>query len=74
MVSIQLDPTQMERLDNLAKRRGENADELARRVLVDFLDFSRLENDTDDDWAEASVALTPEIMDQEKWDAQNDGP
>jgi predicted transcriptional regulator len=73
VVSIQLDPQQMKTLDDLAKRRGANASELARRIVVDFLEFQELEKDTQDDWAEASVALTPEVMDQERWESQNDG-
>ena len=73
MVSIQLDPRHQECLDDLAKRRGENATDLARRIVVDYLDFQALPRDTEDDWADASVALTPEILDQETWESETHG-
>ena len=57
MVSIQLDPAHERRLGELARGQGQDAAELARRVLVDYLDFQGLPKDSDDAWAEASARL-----------------
>jgi predicted transcriptional regulator len=73
MVSIQLDPIYQKRLNDLASAQGKDGTELARQILVDYLDFQSLPNDTADDWAEASVALTPEIMPEEHWDESGHG-
>lgn len=68
MISIDLDPTHQQRLDSLAQSQGQDGATLARRVLIDYLDFQALPSDSDADWAEASIALTPEVMDEETWD------
>ena len=64
MVSIQLDAAHEKRLDELAKGRGQDAADLASHIVVEYLDFQTLPTDSDQQWGEASVALTPEIMDQ----------
>ena len=68
MISIDLDPAHQKRLDSLAKAQGQDGATLARSVLVDYLDFQALSNDSDADWAEASIALAPEVMGEETWD------
>jgi hypothetical protein len=68
MISIDLDAVHQARLNSLAAAQGEDGPSLARRVLLDFLDFSALPADSEAAWAEASVALSPEVMDQESWD------
>jgi len=73
MVSIQLDAVQQRRLNELAKSQGENGEAFAHRILVDYLDFHGLPSDSEDDWARVSVALTPEIMQQETWDEFGQG-
>jgi predicted transcriptional regulator len=68
MISIDLDPTHQQRLDSLAKSQGQDGATLARRVLMDYLDFQALPADSDADWAEASIAMSPEVMGKENWD------
>jgi predicted transcriptional regulator len=68
MLTVELDPAQQQRLDQLAATQGEDGATLARRILLDYLDFQSLPNDTDEQWAEASVAMTPEVMEPEDWD------
>ncbi|HEV3022890.1 MAG TPA: hypothetical protein VGX76_10495, partial [Pirellulales bacterium] len=70
MVAIQLDHGREELLDQLARAEGADPAEVARRVLEDYLDFRSLPTDDVADWADASVRLTPEIMDEEHWDEQ----
>jgi len=67
MVAFNLDPVHQQRLDELARSQGQDGATLARQVLVDYLDFQALPNDSEEAWAEASVAMTPEFMDQEDW-------
>lgn len=73
MLSIDLDPAHQERLDKLAESQGQNADALARRIVLDYLDFQTLPTDSDDAWAEASVALTPEFVERESWGENGHG-
>ena len=68
MISIDLDAAHQARLDSLASAQGEDGPSLARRVLLDFLDFQALPADSEAAWAEASVALSPELMGPESWD------
>jgi predicted transcriptional regulator len=74
MVSIQLDPVQQQRLDQLAKSQGQDSAALARRVILDYLDFQAITTDPEEAWAEASVALAPEVMGQENWSKSDNGP
>jgi hypothetical protein len=67
MVAFNLDPIHQARLEELARTRGQDGASLARQILVDYLDFQSLPNDSEETWAEASVARTPEFMDQEDW-------
>ena len=74
MVAIQLDSAQQQRLDELASLEGQDGAALARRVLVDYLDFHALPKDSDEAWAEASIAMTPEFMTHdEDWDETDHG-
>ena len=73
MIRIDLDSTQQKRLDELAKAQGQDGAALARRIVLDHLDFEALPHDSDDARAEASIALVPEIMDQENWDDAEHG-
>jgi len=68
MVAVQLDQHREEFLGRLARAEGAEPAEVARRVLEDYLDFQTLPKDDVADWAEASAALTPEIMGDENWD------
>ncbi|MEX2172813.1 MAG: hypothetical protein WD872_00540 [Pirellulaceae bacterium] len=73
MVAFNLDPARQQRLDELANSQGQDGATLARQVVMDYLDFQALPNDSEEAWAEASVAMTPEFMDQEDWDEPNHG-
>jgi len=73
MMSIQLDAVQQKRLNELARSQGQNGEAFACRILVDYLNFHALPSDSEDDWAKASVALTPEIMQHETWDELGHG-
>ena len=70
MISIDLDAAYQERLNSMAAAQGEDGPSLARRVLLDFLDFQALPADSEAAWAEASVALAPEVMGPESWDKE----
>jgi len=73
VVSIQLEPDQEKRLIQLAQHQGQDAADLARRILANYLSFQAPPNDSEADWAEASVALTREILDDERWDKTSIG-
>ena len=70
MVAVQLDQEREELLKQLARAEGSEPADIVRRVLEDYLDFQSLPKDDGADWAEASAALTPEIMGDENWDEQ----
>jgi hypothetical protein len=74
MVAIDLDESYLDRLHALAKSQGQQPTELARRIVLDFLDLESLSAVSDDDWAEASMRLTPEVFGAESWDDDADGP
>jgi predicted transcriptional regulator len=67
MVAFNLDPVHQQRLDELAQSKGQDGATLARQVLMDYLDFQVLPNDSEEAWAEASVAMAPEFMEPEDW-------
>ncbi|HZL89801.1 MAG TPA: hypothetical protein VFB96_15655 [Pirellulaceae bacterium] len=73
MISIELDPAQQKQLDSLAASQGQDGATLARQILLDYIEFQNVPSDTDDQWAEASIALTPEIMESETWDITDNG-
>lgn len=71
MITIHLDPAREERLRQLAESQGQDKSQLAQRVLEDFLDAKAWPEDSSDDWADASVALTPEILPKDDWEEGN---
>lgn len=73
MVAFNLDPAHQQRLDELAKSRGQDGPELARQVLIDFLDFQALPEDSEEAWAEASVKMAAEFAEPEDWDQPDHG-
>lgn len=74
MIAIELDAGHQNRLNALAAAQGEDGATFARRVLLDYLDFQALPTDSDAAWGQASIALTPEIMEPENWDDTRHGP
>jgi len=67
MVAIQLDPIREKRLAEVARQRGQAPTQAAQHILEDYLDFQGLPEVSDEAWARASVALTPEVMEPEDW-------
>jgi predicted transcriptional regulator len=73
MVAIELDSVHQERLDKLAEAQGQDKATLARRIIEDYLDFEAMGGDSEEAWAQASIALTPEIMGPEDWNEPDHG-
>ena len=76
MISLQLDRTNQERLQELANRQGRDIGQLAAHIIEAYLDARNWPRDSADQWAEASTALTAEIFAEENWTdgEQPDGP
>lgn len=68
MVTIELAPNSEVRLKELAMRQGQSVDQLARQIVEDFLAFQNLSDESNDHWAESSLALAPEVFPAEPWD------
>jgi hypothetical protein len=73
MVSIELNANQERILGQLAAEQGESVTEFLSRIVADYLDLESMATDTEEMWAEASIALAPEIMGPEEWDKADDG-
>jgi hypothetical protein len=73
MISVTLDTTHQRLFDELAAAAGEDSNSLARRIILDYLDFQALPADTEEHWSAASIALAPEFMGEENWDDAADG-
>ena len=71
MIALDLDPTTEERLRQLAASEGVDLPAFVRRVLADHLQFQAWPADSEEQWADTSVALTPEVMPSESW---SEGP
>jgi len=67
MVAIELDREHEKRLTEIAAASGLSPSAIVRRIVEDFLDLKTLPEKTDDEWAQASVALALEVMDDEEW-------
>ena len=67
MLTIQLNRSIEERLQKLAAAHGQEAAQLAQRVIEEYLDFQEWKKDSEEDWAAASSALAPEIFPEETW-------
>ena len=74
MISLELQPETERRLRELASARQEEPAQLVVRALEEYLDLQGWGEDTEDEWAEASVLLAPEILADEAWDEDADGP
>jgi len=70
MITISLDPARESQFKRLAESRHEDVGHLARQVLEDFVDANSWREDTDEEWAESSVALTPEVFPAESWNKE----
>lgn len=72
MLTIPLDPETEQRLRQLAESLGQEASALAGRVLEEYLDLHAWTDDSAEQCAEASIAMTPEVIGNESWD-EGDG-
>ncbi len=68
MIEIDLDPAHEQQLRELAASRREDVNQLAQKLIEEYLDCSGWEIDTDQQWGEASVELVSEIINDEPWD------
>ena len=67
MIALDLDPTTEERLRQLAASEGVELPAFVRRVLGDHLQFQAWLADSEEQWADTSVALTSEVLPSESW-------
>jgi len=75
MATVQLDPSREKHLDELARAEGRDPRQVAQRIIEDYLDFQMLPEDSEELWAEASLQLAPEVIDDEPWsDDGSHGP
>jgi predicted transcriptional regulator len=68
MITIQLDEAKQQRLERLATSTGQDVSQLVRHIVDEYLDAQVWCKDSAEDWAAASVALTPEFLAGESWD------
>jgi len=73
MIPVDLDSTHQRQFDELAAAAGEDSASMARRIILDYLDFQALPADSEEEWAAASIALAPEVMGEENWDDAANG-
>ena len=73
MISLELEPETERRLRELASVRQEDPAQLVIRALEEYLDLQGWDEDTEQEWAEASVRLSAEILPEEAWDEGADG-
>jgi len=69
MIAVQLDERREQRLRQLAEELGEDVAILTGRIIEDYLDFRAWPRDSAEHWADASIALAPEIFTDEPWSA-----
>jgi predicted transcriptional regulator len=68
MITIDLDTETERRLRQLAESLGQEISSLAARVIEEYIERLIGAGDSPEQWAEASVALTPEVLADESWD------
>ena len=76
MITVDLDPERERQLRELARSRSEDPAQVVRRAIEEYLDLQGWGEDSAEEWAESSIALTPEVLPQESWDEDetSDGP
>lgn len=67
MVTLNLDPTNQQRLEALAKQRGADASQIVAQIVEAYLDAQNWKHDSTEAWAESSVALSGEVFGEEDW-------
>ncbi len=67
MVTVELDLNRERQLTELAQSRGTEVAYVAQQILSDYIDLLALPDDDAAPWADASVALTAELYEDEDW-------
>ena len=67
MVAVELDLSRERQLTELARSQGADVAFVARQILSDYIDLLALPEDDAAIWADASVALTAELYEDEDW-------
>lgn len=73
MISLELPRETERRLRELASARQEDPAQVVARALEEYLDLQGWDEDTEQEWAEASVRLAAKILPEEAWDEDADG-
>jgi predicted transcriptional regulator len=73
MITIDLDTETERLLRRLAESLGQEVSALASRAIEDYLERLSGAGDSAEQWAEASVTLTPEVLADESWDEDDSG-
>lgn len=75
MITVRLDNEQENQLRLLADRLHQDPSEIVRRIVAAHLDAANWPIDDDAAWADASVAMAPELFQPDDWgDAEKGGP
>lgn len=69
-ITIHLNSNQEKQLRRIAAHQGTDVPELVHEVLEDYLALQQWQKDSPEDWAQASLALAPEIMEKENWEEE----
>ena len=67
MVAVELDLSRERQLTELARSQGADVALVAQQILSDYIDLLALPEDDAAIWADASVALTAELYEDEDW-------
>ena len=67
MVAVELDLSRERQLTELARSQGADVAFVAQQILSDYIDLLALPEDDAAIWADASVALTAELYEDEDW-------
>ena len=71
MVTVELDSSRERQLTELAQSRGTEVASVAQQILSDYIDLLALPDDDAAAWADASVALTAELYEDEDWNEES---
>lgn len=61
MITVQLDQSNEQQLQELARRQGRDAAQVAAHIIEAYLDARGWAQDTDEQWAESSTALARDL-------------
>ena len=67
MMTVELDSSRERQLTELARSQGADVAFVAQQILSDYIDLLALPEGDAAAWADASVALTTELYEDEDW-------